>query len=484
MTTEPRPRRPWQGVRSRVIVGSVVLLLTAFAASILATRQMLLLRVDEQIETEMAQEVEELRALALGDDPRTGEPFGSDVAALFTIFLERNVPARDEAFYTFVGDEPYLTSFDAPVAVFEDRRLISTWVATTRPTRQDVETANGELRTLVTPLQDADGRIIGTFVVAIDPRADLDDAGRVIRTLALVALVVVLIGTAAAWSIAGRVLRPVRELTDAARDTGATDLSRRIPVDGDDELADLARTYNAMLDRLEDSFRSQRDFLDDVAHELRTPITIVRGHLEMLPDDPADRADAVTVMTDELDRMGRYVSDLLTVAKSARPDFLHVGLVDVSDLLDGVIQRGRAMAARDWVRTPGPRPGELLTEADHDRLLQALLALVSNAVQHTDDGQRIEVGAAADPTTIRLWVTDAGRGISPEDQRRIFQRFSRGAGASARPEGTGLGLAIVAAIAHAHGGDVEVDSRPGWGSTFRLLIPRTLDDHDTEEDLP
>ena len=114
-------------------------------------------------------------------------------------------------------------------------------------------------------------------------------------------------------------------LADTARSISETDLTRRIPVSGRDEIAELARTFNAMLDRLEAAFATQRAFVSDASHELRTPITIVRGHLELLGDDPQERRETIALVTDELDRMSRFVDDLLLLAKAERDDFLRVG---------------------------------------------------------------------------------------------------------------------------------------------------------------
>jgi two-component system, OmpR family, sensor kinase len=126
---------------------------------------------------------------------------------------------------------------------------------------------------------------------------------------------VLLLGSLLAWRLAGRVADPVTALTRTARAISETDLSRRIPVRGRDEVAQLAATFNEMLERLERAFGSQRRFLDDAGHELRTPLTIVRGHLELLEDDPVERRETVALVMDELDRMGRIVNDLLLLAK-------------------------------------------------------------------------------------------------------------------------------------------------------------------------
>lgn len=463
---------PLRSLRTRVVVGTVLLLLVALGASVLAIRQTLLTRVDEGIERELAQEVEELRVLSGGTDPTTGDPFGEDVDAIFRAFMARNVPARDEAFYAFGPVESLYSPRDAPVGVLDDAAVVDAWRSATTPERVDVVTPDGDARTLAVPILATDGAVRGTFVVAVYPASDLAEVDDIVRSVAVITGLALLLTSAGAWLVAGRVLRPVQELTDAAREIDAGDLTRRIEVSGNDELAELGETFNGMLDRLDLAFTSQRAFLDDVAHELRTPITIARGHLELLDDHPDHRAETVEIVTDELDRMSRYVDDLLVVAKSAQPDFLHLAVVDVGELVDDVVARSVALGDRTWVRGEGPAPAEVLVVADEGRIAQALLALVANAVQHTADGDPIEVGAIVDGARVRLYVADSGPGIDPAERERLFNRFSRGARSSARrPEGTGLGLAIVAAIAQAHRGTAGVDSSPGGGATFHIDIP-------------
>lgn len=469
-----RLRRAFSGIRTRVVVASILLLLAALVTAVVATRQLLLVGVTEQADRDMAQEVEELRALAVGNDPATGARFDLRAEALFDAFLSRNVPAADEAFYTFVDGQPYLTSFNAPDWVFDDVALIERWGGATEPRRDSAGTDSRELRSLTVPVFSDSDQVLGTFAVVVFPADDRADVSRIVRTIIVIAMTVLGLASIAAWSLAGRVLRPVRALTHAARGTAADDLSKRIPVDGSDELAELGTTFNSMLDRLDDAFRSQRAFLDDVAHELRTPLTIVRGHLEMMDDDPDEQQATVHLVTDELDRMSRYIDDLLVVAKAAQPDFLRPELVDVGELIDGAFQRARGLGNRQWQLGPAPAPATVLTEADPQRVMQAVLALANNAMQHTDVNGIITIGADATQDRVRLWVMDDGPGIEPAEHARIFQRFSRGASAQQRPEGTGLGLAIVAAIARAHQGRVELESSPGAGATFRLVLPRTV----------
>ena len=319
-----------------------------------------------------------------------------------------------------------------------------------------------------------DGAVRGQVVVVefgAERRADID---RAVRLMALACLLVIVVVAAGGYLAMGRALRPLRTVTETARTIEETDLSRRIEVTGTDEVADLAHTFNGMLGRLHRAFAAQQAFVSDAGHELRTPITIVRGHLELMGDDPADRAETIALVTDELDRMNRMVNDLLMLAKAEQPDFLHPDHVEVDLMMHDVYAKAVALGDRDW------RIGtidEVTVWADRQRLTQALMQLAQNAVQFTSPGDTIELSARrehpgqAEPGRVLLAVRDTGVGIEPEDRERIFARFARADHARARAEGAGLGLAIVAAIAEAHRGTVAVDSIPGAGSTFTLVLP-------------
>jgi two-component system OmpR family sensor kinase len=279
---------------------------------------------------------------------------------------------------------------------------------------------------------------------------------------------VLLIASALAWVIAGRVLAPLRTLQTTAHAITETDQTQRIEVHGDDEIAELGRTFNAMLDRLEAAFASQRAFVSDAGHELRTPITIVRGHLELLGDDPLEREETVALVTDELDRMARFVDDLLLLAKAEQADFLHLAPLDLDVLTDELYNEAKALADRDW-RLVGSGTGTVT--ADRQRLTQAVMQLAQNAAEHTRDGDRIALGSAIRNRVAMLWVADSGPGIPAAERDEIFERFHRGGDGRRRSEGAGLGLSIVRAIAEAHGGRVELDTREGAGATFTLIVP-------------
>ena len=195
--------------------------------------------------------------------------------------------------------------------------------------------------------------------------AEIDQAVRVTGIVAVAALAAAVV---LAVGLARRILTPLDEVTRAAREITESDLARRLDVHGDDEVAELSRTFNAMLDRLQAAFATQRAFVDDAGHELRTPITVVRGHLELLDDaDPVERAETQALLLDELDRMHRIVEDLLTLARAEQPDFVRPAPFDLDELTTGVHRRARALSTEHtWQpRRRRARPGGRRRAAAH-----------------------------------------------------------------------------------------------------------------------
>jgi len=218
------------------------------------------------------------------------------------------------------------------------------------------------------------------------------------------------------------------------------------------------------------AFGMQRRFIDDAGHELRTPITIIRGHLDVMGDDPEDRRRTLEVVSEELERMSRMVDDLLTLARAEQPDFLRPRTVDLDELTVRVLDTARGLAPRDW-RLDAVTVGR--ADLDEQRIMQAVLQLAANAVRHTEASDVVSLGSASGNGEVRFWVHDSGSGVLPEERDRIFERFYRGRSARPRFEGAGLGLSIVSAIAEAHGGRVELESQPDRGSTFTIVVPMT-----------
>jgi signal transduction histidine kinase len=447
-----------------VVVGLLVLATVLFVG---VTYAVLDIRLENRIDADLDQEVAELRRLADGRDPRTGEPFGSDIRRIFDVYFGRNVPSRNEALIAIVGGEPYLRSRPVvPYRLDRDRELVAQWASLTRPQRAGVDTPAGHVDYLALPVT-VRGEVEGVFIAAAFTDRLQADYNATVLAAGATGLGVLLLGTLLAWRLAGRVVDPVTRLTRAARSISETDLSRRLPVEGEDEVAQQAATFNDMLDRLERAFQSQRRFLDDAGHELRTPLTIVLGNLELLPDDPKERQQTVALLADELERMSRIVRDLLLLAKREQPDFLELAAVEVGALTDELVSKASALAARDW-RVESRGQGIVI--ADRQRLTQAVLQLAENAATHGGDEEPIWLGSSIRNGTARLWVRDEGRGVPEEEHLAIFERFRRAESAT-RSQGSGLGLPIVKAIAEAHGGDVELESAPGRGSRFTIVIP-------------
>jgi two-component system, OmpR family, sensor kinase len=247
------------------------------------------------------------------------------------------------------------------------------------------------------------------------------------------------------------------------------DLTKRITDPGrQDPVGHLAATLNRMLARLEESFQRERTFVRESSHELRTPITISRGHLEVLgPEpDPDELLETTALVLDELDRMTRIVDDMTDLAYMEDPGSLRRGDVHVERFLADVASKA-APLLHGQLRLEPVTDGSPL-EADEQRLTQALINLIKNAREHTDGQTPITVRAVSEPRAWRFEVDDCGGGLTPDDVRQVFQPFYKGDSSS----GSGLGLAIVSGIARAHGGAAGVDNRVGEGATFWVRIPR------------
>lgn len=457
------------GTRTRILGWCILLITFSDIVSILAIRQTLFARLEKRIHKSLIQEVEEFRQLVReGKDPKTGKSFGNDVDALFKLFLSRNIPADDEFLLTILDGHLDRSSPRAlPPALSRDSNIVKQWAQLKQPTQGEVFTPEATMLYKAEPVI-VEGEVRGVFVVVhwlSGEREEVDDA---VVVMIQVGIFVLVVASTLAWFTAGRVLAPLSQLTATARDISESDLTRRIPVQGVDEIAELSATFNEMLDRLETAFASQRNFIDDVGHELRTPITIIRGYLELLGQDIPQQQETIQLVTDELARMNRFVDDLLLLAKAEQPDFLNLELVDIALLTEEIFAKAKALGDRNW-RLESQGKGRIV--ADRQRVTQAIVNLAQNATQHTKEGDEIGLGSTLIQGKVHFWVRDTGAGISPADQKRIFERFARAYASRRRPEGMGLGLAIVRAIAEAHGGSIELVSKPGLGSTFTLILP-------------
>jgi signal transduction histidine kinase len=480
MTEEPGGaehsiRRTLSGVRVRLFIYAVLMMLLGIVMTVMTIRLVLIERVNNGIERSLSREAREFRNLENAVFIPRKTPFRDlPITFLFDTFWDRNELDPPASMLAFIEGRPYNPKM-APAGSLDigqlDPQLLKLIRTPSAARTGTGQTDLGEVMYRVVPVRfgDEKGSLVVTYLVAVD-HGQVDET---VRIAALVGLLSLVLGAAIAYLAAGRVLRPLRELTDTARSIEESDLTRRIRVTGHDELSELGTTFNAMLDRLEQSFASQKELLRSVNHELNTPLTIIRGYLELLAEGHVEREATIELVTGELDRMSALVDDLLTLAQAERADFLQVERVELNPFMGQVMGKARMLGQRDWQLDVPSSVGE--ASFDPKRVTQALLNLADNAVRQTEDGDSITVGASIDTEGVCFRVDDAGPGVDPAERDRLFERFERGETAH-RYEGSGLGLAIVQAVAEGHGGRAEIGDSDLGGARFAITLPRMRPD--------
>ena len=340
--------------------------------------------------------------------------------------------------------------------------------------RDDV-TIEGEVvpaRMLAVPV--ADGGVLVVGASLDDQRTTL---GRLATALAIGGPLALILAVGVTWLLVGWTLRPVESMRAEAAAISAGDPGRRLPVPGTgDELARLAETLNAMLDRLEEAIERERRFVDDASHELRTPLSNLKAELDLAlrrsrTSDELERA--LRSASEEADRLARLADDLLVLARSDRGRLpIRREPVDVAEMVGGTVDSFAARASERGVGIDVHVPGELRADVDELRMRQALGNLLDNGLRYVPAGGRVSVAAEREDGSLRLEVRDNGPGFPAEFLPVAFEAFARPDASRSRPEGgTGLGLAIVAAVAQAHGGTAEAANLPGGGAVVVLSIP-------------
>jgi signal transduction histidine kinase len=343
----------------------------------------------------------------------------------------------------------------------------------TRLTTGNVGSAPAML--IVHPLVD-DNVVRGVLVIARSLTEVDHTLGLVAASLGVVGVIALLTAMWGGSLLAAQALRPVAEVARTAEQiVQASDLARRVPpAPEDNALGHLTRTINDLLARLERLFTSQQRFVADVSHELRTPLAAMRSTVEVLrrgaARDPQMLDDSLAGLERETQRLGRLASDLLLLAHADLGVRLARLPVSLDELLLEIVRELRPLAAE--VRLIPDISEQVAVLGDRDRLKQALLNLVVNAIQHTSTGDQVRVALARSGESAILSVCDTGAGIAEADLPFIFDRFYRADPARARVSGgAGLGLAIVRWVAESHSGSVTVTSAPGQGSRFCITIP-------------
>lgn len=457
----------WEA-RTRILLWYIALMMGFIGFSIPIFYQLVLNQVDTRVREDLSQDVENFQIFI----KQQGEPANSiELAEMFQEFLFRHIPEDDTFLITMIdGDFKGSSPRAKPKLLQEDSELMIRWAKLKQHEEGLQKTTDPSIGNILYhsyPVS-INGQVRGLYVVAHATAGEIAEATESISVVIRVLLAVLGLAFIFAWIASGKVLTPLRSLIATARSINEVDLTQRIPVQGTGEMAELAETFNAMLERLQVALVSQRALINDAGHELRTPITIIRGHLELIGDDPQEQQETIELVLDELDRMSRLVEDLLLLAKSERPDFLQWETIDISLLTQELYHKAIALAPRNWQLDA---QGQGLIPVDRQRITQAIMNLAVNATQYTNEADTITLGSIVEDKYLRLWVSDTGEGIQKADQQRIFERFTRASHSRRHSEGAGLGLSIVKAIVQAHNGHVELVSELGIGSTFTLVLP-------------
>ncbi|HML22054.1 MAG TPA: ATP-binding protein [Aggregatilinea sp.] len=367
------------------------------------------------------------------------------------------------------SQEPYL--YETSLSMGNDLALDPAVLTSNDPVYSDVYVRGAHLRVAASPLR-IGGDLYGYIQVATSLRTVDAAIDRLLKIMLISGAFTLLASLLLGDLLARRALKPIETIGETARQiTAADDLGRRIPNHGpQDEIGRLATTFNQTLERLEQLFNVQRRFVADVSHEMRTPLTSIQGNLDLMRRIGYDE-EAMEAIESESRRMTRLVDDLLLLAKADAGRLpLDQGVVDLDTMVLEVYNQAQMLAHGVALHLGDLDQAQVLGDAD--RLKQLLLNLVSNGLKYTPEGGSVTISLARDGDRALVTVCDTGIGIPETDLPHIFDRFYRVDKARSRAQGgTGLGLSIAKWIADAHGGDLDVTSHVGSGTTFTLWLP-------------
>jgi len=342
----------------------------------------------------------------------------------------------------------------------------------TRPVRFEAQVDGESVAAYLIPVRVADS----TVVVAIGTNLEIVPWTDVLLRFGwALALGVALAALLAGW-LARSLIRRLDPLHEASVAMAGGNMGARVHVNGDDEVAEVEVAFNEMADGLQEAGRREREFLVSVSHDLRTPLTTIRGYTEALEEGriaPADTARIAAVIHRESDRLGRLVEDLMLLSRlEAREFSLRPESVDLAGHLNGIAEAFRGKAAEAGVEIETDLDEVPAVHVDPDRVAQVVGNLLDNALRYTPDGGRVRMSLRGADGYAKVSVADTGPGIEAEDIPHIFERlYVTRRYRPIRPEGSGLGLSIVKELVDAMAGTTEVDSTPGKGTTLTVCIP-------------
>lgn len=472
----------YRETRTRILLWYLILMGLFIAIAIPSIRYSLIAAVTERVKEDMREEFEEFEeelienllesSLKPDSDLTSTERENQNIYLAFNEFIATNEAEDDNYFIAIVNGSFYKTNAPfLPKEIAPDSKLMKYWQELTVEKTGEVKVDDPKIGSVLykaEPIKTTQ-KVIGVFVVAHLSAGERQEAlssfNIVVRTL----LLAILLASIIAWIAAGKILAPLKEFSDTLKLISESDLSQRINIGGKGELAQLGNTFNSMMERIENSFAIQRKFISDAGHELRTPVTIIRGHLELMDIDTPEQKETVDLTIDELDRMNRLVEDLVLLAKAERPDFLQIETIELTTFVTELFGKMPTLGERNWHLDNQIRSSKMT--GDRQRITQAMINLANNAVQHTVVDSLIVFGAKLEKNRVEFWLRDTGNGIAASEQERIFNRFARVKNSRRRSEGSGLGLSIVKAVVEAHQGEINLQSKLGVGSTFTLIFP-------------
>ncbi|NLM97729.1 MAG: HAMP domain-containing protein [Halanaerobiaceae bacterium] len=319
----------------------------------------------------------------------------------------------------------------------------------------------------------------GIFIGFIQVVRETTTEYKFLQSLLIIMSFTSLVGLAAAfmtgYTITRRTLKPIISITETAKEISGSDISKRLDVSGpEDELTDLARTFNSMLDRLDEAFQRQRQFVSDASHELRTPIAVIQGYANLLDrwgkEEIAVRDEAIEAIRKEAKTMKSLIENLLFLARGDNNKInMRKSEFSLNELVEEVLQETRLIT--DKLKVSCQRLDQVVIKADRELIKQMLRSFIDNSIKYTPPGGELRLELIRGERYIEIIIEDTGIGIPREELPHIFERFYRVDKSRSVKKGAGLGLSIAKWIIDQHGGEVKVESGPGEGTKVCVLLP-------------
>ena len=465
--------KKFRPISLKITIGILVPLSLLLSITLVFSRWSVTEQVRERVDLEILQQLNELELLATtGINPNTGEPFQNSDALLET-FLVRRISSENETMFSTIDS---MVTFRSPgnsiLRVDKDATFLDVVNQVELPTLDTYISDLGELRYGVYPILGLDSKM-GRLIVVTNLDKELDSTNTLFRNLSLGLFVLFALTGGILSVIVKRLLSPIAELTSQAQKVNKDNFIRQLKFETarvDDEITQLGQEFNNMLSRLESSFTDQQRFIDDAGHELRTPLTILKGHIELMQREGYSE-QSVAIIEDEVNRMTRLVQDLQSLTKATQPNFVQFSSFSADVFIKELQEKAQSVYSNpieiaEYV--------ELQIRGDKQRLTQALLQLIENAVKYSPERSKITLGMKVQNDEAIFFVKDLGSGISDDAKSQVFSRFFQIDNTHSPQDsgGVGLGLSIVKAIVDAHRGTIRILDNHPEGTIFEMRIPQ------------